>query len=347
MTKEKLLSKCIGSFVGGAVGDALGYAVEFSKLSAIRCRFGERGISRYVLDDEGKARFSDDTQMSLFTAEGILNNARVNRHVTVESLCDQIERAYQNWYITQTENFREISGSELSKHAELWNRRAPGMTCLGALYALRDGKEVKNNSKGCGTVMRVASLGFFSGAHPEILKEEELAKVTAIVSEITHKHIDSTASSVLLTYMISHIIKSENIGIEELKNIIESGFEVTDALYGDQEVKKENFKTLIRRAIELGESDVKQPAALPELGEGWVADEALAIAIYSVVSNIGDFEGCMVCAVNHDGDSDSTGAIAGNILGAILGYEGIPEYYIKDLELVDVLKATASNIVNI
>lgn len=64
---------CSGSLIGGAVGDALGYAVEFSSLNAIRGKYGEQGITDYELDHDAIAEFSDDTQMSLFTAEGLLN----------------------------------------------------------------------------------------------------------------------------------------------------------------------------------------------------------------------------------------------------------------------------------
>ena len=64
MERSKLQDKCRGSLVGGAVGDALGYEVEFMELSDIRNRFGEKGITRYVLHD-GVAQFSDDTQMTL------------------------------------------------------------------------------------------------------------------------------------------------------------------------------------------------------------------------------------------------------------------------------------------
>ena len=48
--------------------------------------------------------------------------------------------------------------------------------------------------------------------------------------------------------------------------------------------------------------------------------------------------------VTHDGDSDSTGAITGNILGAYLGLSKIPKKYIDNLELVDVLTELADDL---
>lgn len=63
--------KIRGSLFGGAVGDALGYPVEFLRSSEIFRRYGEKGICDYQLQG-GQALISDDTQMSLFTACGIL-----------------------------------------------------------------------------------------------------------------------------------------------------------------------------------------------------------------------------------------------------------------------------------
>lgn len=87
------------------------------------------------------------------------------------------------------------------------------------------------------------------------------------------------------------------------------------------------LKALIIKALDLAISGRADTDAILILGEGWVADETLAIAIFSVMRYIDDFEKCACCAVNHSGDSDSTGAVAGNIIGAILGYNAIPEKY--------------------
>lgn len=64
-----------GCLVGGAVGDALGYAVEFLNEQEIFGRYGKNGITAYTLRD-GVAEISDDTQMTLFTASGLLEWCR-------------------------------------------------------------------------------------------------------------------------------------------------------------------------------------------------------------------------------------------------------------------------------
>lgn len=77
--------------------------------------------------------------------------------------------------------------------------------------------------------------------------------------------------------------------------------------------------------------------AIPQLGEGWTGDEALAIALYCTLRHLDSFEDAIIAAVNHDGDSDSTGAICGNIMGAIVGLNGIPNHFIEHLELKDLI----------
>ena len=102
-----------------------------------------------------------------------------------------------------------------------------------------------------------------------------------------------------------------------------------------------DFLKLIRKAMALAAGDTADLDAIHQLGEGWVGDEALAIAIYCALKHADNFDQALIAAVNHKGDSDSTGAITGNILGAYLGLAGIPEKYRKDLELADVLMALA------
>ena len=70
----------------------------------------------------------------------------------------------------------------------------------------------------------------------------------------------------------------------------------------------------------------------------------MAIALYCVAKHFDDFEKAIVASVNHAGDTDSTGAITGNILGAAIGYKALPEFYKKDLELHDVTLEIADDL---
>ena len=80
------------------------------------------------------------------------------------------------------------------------------------------------------------------------------------------------------------------------------------------------------------------------LGEGWTGDEALAIALYCALKHFDSFEDALIAAVNHRGDSDSTGAVTGNILGAAIGYDNIPQFFKDDLELHDLILHMADDL---
>ena len=85
------------------------------------------------------------------------------------------------------------------------------------------------------------------------------------------------------------------------------------------------------------------PDGIAELGGGWVADEALAIGLWCALC-AESLEDGVVMAVNHSGDSDSTGLIAGNLLGLIHGPQAVPRHWLEDLELRDVITQLAADI---
>lgn len=343
MTQEQLQDKCRGSLVGGAVGDALGYEVEFMSLSAIRKRFGEKGITHYVLH-KGVAEFSDDTQMTLFTAEGLMNGIIETKAGKPEDILPYIKNAYLNWYKTQTEYPKSQPHSWLGNVRTLWARRAPGITCMDALENLANGFEVDNNSKGCGGVMRVAPIGIFNAAHPQTYKYEDTAHLAGWAAELTHKHIASTFASATLAMIVENCIHEEKVDRMTFTWIVDGSVTILRNYITDNDKAWLEFRDLMNMAMEFGMSDMPETEAIRQLGEGWVGDEALAIAIFSVIRHLDSFGDCIVCAVNHDGDSDSTGAIAGNIIGAIHGYSAIPKYYLENLEIEPILVSVADDL---
>lgn len=345
MTDKRLQDKCRGAFIGGAVGDALGYAVEFSTLDRIRRRYGTAGITAYDVADSGVAEFSDDTQMSLFTAEGLLA-AIADGATTLSDIVQRIRKAYTHWYATQTQPQHAIEGSGLSLVAELWADRAPGNTCMTALRQIATGNEsrVVNNSKGCGGVMRVAPIGIYSAAHPGAFDLLRTGTLAGLAAEITHSHKLSTYSSMALAMIVAECSVTDNIDRDCFRAIVVDRVFKTLAENVKADRHLSALLDLVLKAMKLAESDVPNTEAILTLGEGWVAEETLAIAIFSVMRYIDDFEKCMICSVNHSGDSDSTGAVAGNIAGAIAGYEAIPEKFKNGLELHDLLVSVADDL---
>lgn len=320
--------RCQGCLVGGAAGDALGYEVEFISLHQIRKQFGKSGITDYVLHN-GKAIFSDDTQMTLFTAEGLLHAEAATQQACYVS----IVQAYQDWFLTQYTRYplkeERAAHSELLHVPELFSRRAPGNTCLSAIQAGCNGTIhfPKNKSKGCGGVMRMAPVGLFRK-----LSADECDLLGANAAAMTHGHDLGWLPAAMLAHMI-RLLTYENA---DMHTTARSGIAAMPRMF-PRAKHMAAFTELMENAVRLADSKVSTDKAISKLGEGWVGDEAMAIALYCALKFEEDFAAGIIAAVNHDGDSDSTGAIAGNLLGARLGLSGIPEKYRTDLELYDLL----------
>ena len=346
-----------GCLVGGAVGDALGYTVEFIGEHEIISRYGSGGITSYELDSaSGKALVSDDTQMSLFTAAGlIVGRTQEVTNGAAENPRRYVADAYQDWLVTQETSFdnakaRRESGSWdptswLVDVPELFDRRAPGNTCLSALRRHRSaGDNIDdyiafapqlNNSKGCGGVMRAAPVGLaWTGGNIDSIDVE-----SAQIAAITHGH----SLGYMPAAVLSHIVGKLAIAGAGLEQTVLEARDTTARLFVDDAHIGE-LTHIIERAIELSRNDDSDLNNIHRLGEGWVGEEALAVGIYCALRHQDDFSAAVVAAVNHSGDSDSTGAVCGNILGALLGYGAIGEQWTRDLELLDVTLGLADDL---
>lgn len=331
-----------GSLIGGAVGDALGYPVEFiSSYAAIQKRYGDRGITRYELDESGKALISDDTQMTLFTACGLLNAVKDNSPL-IPSICE----AYVEWYFTQMgkrkKSFRKCWVGDLP---EMNVCRAPGNTCMSSLHAIANGREPINNSKGCGGVMRVAPIALYMASmnHQEKISEAYMRAGDA--AEITHQHPLGFVPAAFLSDIIYQILCEEKEMTRDIFfEIIEYGLKITRMFGGKFTEEVAEFEQMIIKAVKLTDSNLSDVEAIDQIGEGWTGDEAVAIAVYCTLKHLGDFESAIVASVNHKGDSDSTGAVTGNLIGAMVGFDAIPQCYKNDLELHDVILHVADDL---
>lgn len=328
-----------GCLIGGAAGDALGYAVEFSDEGAIFRRFGGKGITEYELQD-GVARISDDTQMTLFTANGLLiAETRGKLRGIMSEYRYYILPCYRDWLKTQRQRYPykgEECFSWLLNVPELFHPRAPGNTCLSALSSETVGTVEKpiNHSKGCGGVMRVAPAGL-------LFEDAELAgEVGANAAALTHGHELGYIPAAALAYVISIVSHFDGISLYEA--VADMSAAVSRRYDGAEHLSE--LLILIDRAVELSHADMDDVEAIHMLGQGWVAEETLAIALYCALKYSDDFDKALVAAVNHNGDSDSTGAVTGNILGAYLGLSAIPEKYLKNLELRDVILEIADDL---
>lgn len=335
-------SRIAGCLLGGAVGDALGAPVEFMRLDEIRQVHGPAGVS-----DLRDGQVTDDTQMTVFTVEALIRAHNRWRSKGIANTAAVAHRAYLRWLETQdggTPAYDEAFALGLSPHrttngdagewAKSWlldmpslrARRAPGKTCLSALRSGRLGTPDHqiNNSKGCGGLMRIAPVGLAVDPPRAFVMGTELAA-------ITHGHPTGHLAAGFFAAVVSFVARGA-----DLREAIESAIPLLR-----ERAQHEETLAAIEAAVALARSDAAPaPEVVESLGRGWVAEEALAITLYcAVVSR--SFGEAVLLAVNHSGDSDSTGSLVGNLLGAHRGREVIPQDWLERLELRELLDELA------
>ena len=313
-----MIRKYQGCLLGLAIGDALGAPVEFLRLEEIKKRYGRDGITDFHEWGGFKSgSYTDDTQMSLATAVGCLRAYQRWREKGIGHPASVIYQRYLDWLESQNDPKQ---------------RRGPGRTCLSALQSGKMGtiEEKINDSKGCGGVMRTAPVGL---AFPSCRAFEEGAEYAAI----THGHPSGYLSAGFLSAIISYLIEGK-----KLTEAIDLSIGQLTRYDGHSETLK-----IIELAQKLSGSPKSSEKSIQTIGEGWVGEEALAISLYCSLKFSDNFERGTLAAVNHSGDSDSTGSITGAILGTLLGIESIPRPWVQKVEGSDRIKKIADDMFSI
>ncbi|MBB5154743.1 ADP-ribosylglycohydrolase family protein [Saccharopolyspora phatthalungensis] len=333
----------MGSMLAGAVGDALGYAIEFHDIGLIRQHYGDAGLTAPVLRD-GVAQISDDTQMMLFTLEGLIR-AHVARRINPSDNdpVPEVQHAYQRWFHTQNQPWERAGGPYtrhlrqpdgwLITHRELFSARAPGSTCMSALANFAQTHRHAspqfriNDSKGSGGVMRAAPVAVWSNDPAEVFY------AAVGTAALTHSHPSGFLSAGVLAVIVHQLIRAV-----PLPESVRMARDLLLRWRGHEEQLQ-----IIDAAVELAKKGPVTPEELKDaLGQGWVGEEALAIGLYAVLAT-DNLRDALLLSVNHSGDSDSTGIVCGNIAGAIYGTRAIPPDWLATLELRELVAALAKD----
>lgn len=270
---------------GLALGDALGAPVEFDSLADIRRRYGTYGIQQ----PPDPARYSDDTQMTLALAEGLLD---AGPDAPVDALMASVGRRFVAWSHSPD------------------NNRAPGTTCMEGIARYESGVSWRESglidSKGSGTAMRVAAIGYLY--RHDAIRLREVAEATSL---ITHRHPAAIAAAIGAAYAITLALDGAPV-----ETWLTRTFEFASGISDD-------FDQALRRlGHTFGWTD--EVGAMQHIGAGWVGEEALALALYCALRYPDDYAGAVRRAANFDGDSDTVACIVGGLMGARLGLDAIP-----------------------
>ncbi|AKB38518.1 ADP-ribosylglycohydrolase [Methanosarcina siciliae C2J] len=285
-----LENKLQGYIFGTACADALGRPVEHLTLEQIKEKYGEDGI----LEIPPESPWTDDTQLMLVLARGLLNGAELE----LPGLMDKIAEELVLW----------LDEPDLGA----------GATTRGAALNLKDGIPWSRsgiNSKTCGSLMRVGILGFIFSNDPE-----KLIKAASISGRITHSHPTADAASVAGAYAVK--LALDGMVPEDMFQPL---LRVTEGI-------SEEFTEALKGSYELARSNLSDEEALQKIGQGWYADETFALAYFCILRYPDDYKKAIQTAVNITGDSDSVGSVAGGIIGARLGIEAVPSFWIEALK---------------
>jgi ADP-ribosylglycohydrolase len=247
--------------------------------------------------DHPPGTYTDDTQMSLAVAEGLL---AAGSDAELDRVMEEIGRRFVAW--SQSPD----------------NNRSPGSTCMTGCANLRRGVHWREagvaHSKGCGSAMRVSAVGLFYA------EEQRLLEVARASSLLTHGHPAALEGAAAAALMVS--LALEGAGPEALYRAIEA------SCFG----RSADFDACLGKVPTVLKIPPEQALAQGGLGEAWVAEEAVASALYCVWRHPEDFSAAVLTAINTDGDSDSIGAITGSVMGARLGQEAIPTSWVEQVE---------------
>ncbi|MBE6021930.1 MAG: ADP-ribosylglycohydrolase family protein [Cellulosilyticum sp.] len=327
-----------GALLGGAIGDALGAPIEFMRFEQVMGILGETGVTDYIIPPGHKhALVTDDTQLMLFTAEGLIRSAtrahRKNKERTLQGIAITVFRAYLRWLYTQGLQTARWSKKDydgwLVKVSRMHAYRDPGVTCLTTL-----GKGVMgtlnqpiSENLGCGCVMRVVPVGL-------VEESERVFDIAIRLAAITHGNPTAYLSAGTLAYIIHEIIEDQ---------------EIEKAVYSarDKLSQEENSKDVIEKidlAIKLVQEGNPSREKIEQIGKGLDAHEVLAMAIYAALSYPQDYLKGVLLGINHSGASDSVGGITGCILGGYLGIHKIPTDLAERVELHKEIKELATDL---
>jgi ADP-ribosylglycohydrolase len=265
---------------------------------------GVSGLEPWSVDEVAFARgsYTDDTQMMLATARACLDAASAWRQTGILDVEGAAYGRYLEWYQTQDDPDA---------------RRRPGVTCLTALGSGDQGcmDDPINDRKGSGGIMRVTPIGV-------AFAPERAFEIAAEVAAVTHGHPAGFLSAGVFADVLSRAARGQGLP--------DAVADARETLLGFEDV--DETLDALDRAVELYISDIHPVEGVQHLGEGWVAEEALAIAVFCALSYPEDWERGTLAAVNITGDSDTTGCLTGALLGASLGESALPLAWLDELE---------------
>lgn len=291
-----------GSLLGLAIGDALGAAIEFQRPGTFRPVTGYRAGGPHDLD---AGQWTDDTSLALALAHSIGQGWDLN---------DQA-RCYLRWWRT----------GEYSVNGRCFDIGGTTSAALSRFQQTGDAftsGDSSEHASGNGSIMRLAPVPIrFAHLFPDQL--DELCGLAAESSLPTHASPQCLSACRYLALILaglmhgldrSEVLSPDWAPLQKLR--------ATEPLHCEVD------------AVAAGSFRERQP---PEIaGTGYVV-QSLEAALWAF-HDAQDFREAVLRAVNLGDDADTTGAVCGQLAGALWSESGIPTEWREGLACQEMIE---------
>ncbi|TCJ99703.1 ADP-ribosylglycohydrolase family protein [Nocardia alba] len=341
-----------GCLLGGAIGDALGAPVETLSLQRIRAEYGPAGVT-----DTDPLRISEETQLTAFTVEALIRGSvRARAKGIGGATMGLLQQGLLVWLRGQVAEIPEqpfALYSSLSGYPALTEQRGVAIPVYTALRQaaqrraptepLGTREQPINHSKGSGAVMRAAPCGFGYAADRSGAATDAVFELGCDAAALTHGHPSGWLPAGTLSALVYQLTRGADMATALSRARAEL------ANYPEHEETSAALNAAHRLAARI-ERERRYPTAedVESLGQGWIGPEALSIAVFATLAAAGlggshhdIVRTGLLLSVNHSGDSDATGSIAGSLLGARYGHPALPRTWARSVDARPILELLA------
>ena len=334
---EHRASACHGCLLGLAAGDALGYTIDPKTWEYIRHTYGPNGLWGYDLANSG-ATISSYTQIAAYVANGLLIGITRGKQ---KQFAKYISMALKDWKRRQNLPGDPAQDScWVSAVKEMRTRHCRDIRMLDALRADPLGTPEKPNNKADtpGSLIAAAIVGL--AYDPKYLNPQDVAIIGAQAVALTHGDPKTFLSGAVLALLVAALLQEPTTCLQEH---FLCAVDAMEQMFSNRWPEAGELATLLRAAVSDIDPYAEHQQKLEQL-HCYSAAECLAGAIYTCLVCEDDFDRAMILSVNHSGRSAAVGALTGAILGAQLGVEAIPAFYLESLDVIPVLKTLATDL---
>lgn len=297
--------RILGTFYGQALGDSMGMPSELWPRSQVKAHFG--WIDRFLDGPQENnaacyfksCQFTDDTSMALALADAIIE---CDGQVVPEIIARNI--------LTWAEGF------------DAFNKNIFGPSSKAAMRSIKEGvaiSELENNGVTNGAAMRVSPMGCLLPTN----SLDDFIKQVALASSPTHKSDIAISGAVVIAWAISKAIEGHSWA--EIKD------QLPAIALAAQTKNITTFSASMAARIELALMVASENCGIEErmekvynlVGAGVSTIESVPAAIAMVELAKTDPNRCAILCANLGGDTDTIGAMATAICGALNGIQAI------------------------